>query len=87
MGMAYLFWFILGGLGAHRFYLGFPTSGAIQAATWFGSWLLIATGFFPAIVTLLGGGVWVLVDAFLIPGLHARANARTREAAVAYAFG
>ena len=39
-GTAYLLWFFLGGLSAHRFYLGFPVSGAIQAALLPISWAL-----------------------------------------------
>ena len=30
MGTAYLLWFFFGGVGGHRFYLGYRTSGIIQ---------------------------------------------------------
>ena len=31
-GIAYLLWFFFGGLSVHRFYLGFPASGAVASA-------------------------------------------------------
>ena len=51
--LAYLFWFFLGIVSAHRFYLGRPLSAVLQILSYF-----IAIGF-----------IWLLVDAFLIPGL------------------
>ena len=50
------------------------------------TWMLIAAGFLPALLTLAGGGLWMLADVFLIPGLHRQANRRSRELATAYAF-
>ncbi len=32
-GVAYLWWFFLGGLGAHKFYLGRPAWGILYALT------------------------------------------------------
>lgn len=65
--VAYLFWFFLGGFGAHRFYAGKTGSGIAQIAL-----LLIGTALLGAaglgallLVTLV---VWILIDAFLIPG-------------------
>jgi TM2 domain-containing membrane protein YozV len=67
VGVAYLLWFFLGGLGVHRFYLGRTGSACVMlallllgAAT---SWL--GVGFF----LLVPLGIWLLVDAFLIPGI------------------
>lgn len=61
-----MLWLLLGGLGAHRFYNGRTGSGvAILLLNVFG-WLtlaLVVGAFFLVIV-----GVWVIVDAFLIPG-------------------
>jgi len=51
--LAYLFWFFLGIVSAHRFYLGRPGSAVLQILTYF-----IAIGF-----------IWLLIDIFLIPGL------------------
>ena len=51
--LAYLFWFFLGIVSAHRFYLGRPGSAVLQILTYF-----IVIGF-----------IWLLIDIFLIPGL------------------
>lgn len=42
-GTAYLWWFFCGLIGAHRFYLGKPFTGMLQALTFggFGVWVLI----------------------------------------------
>ena len=52
-GVAYLFWFFLWFVSAHRFYLGRPGTAILQILSYF-----ILIGFF-----------WVLIDAFLIPGM------------------
>ena len=54
--VAYLLWFFLGLFGAHNFYLKRISSGFIQ--------LILTVTVFGSIVTI----VWILVDAFLIPG-------------------
>jgi TM2 domain-containing membrane protein YozV len=51
--VAYLMWFFLGLLSAHRFYLRRPGTAILQILTFF-----IVIGFF-----------WLLIDAFLIPGM------------------
>lgn len=70
--VAYLLWFFLGWLGAHRFYLGYVTSGLILLALWLIGTVLsvIYIGF----LILAIPAVWWFVDLFLIPGL-----ARTRN--------
>ncbi|RUU29768.1 TM2 domain-containing protein [Mesorhizobium sp. M6A.T.Ce.TU.016.01.1.1] len=66
IGVAYVLWFFLGLLGAHRFYLGRKGSGAAMLA-------LAVIGILSApvggTVLLAGVAIWALVDAFLIPGL------------------
>lgn len=52
-GVAYLFWFFLGLVSAHRFYLGRPASAVLQILSYF----------------VLIGFAWWVVDAFLIPGM------------------
>lgn len=66
-GAAYVLWFFLGGLGAHRFYLGQTGTAVAQLILFILGWLtlVIAVGFF----LLMAVGIWLLVDAFLIPGL------------------
>jgi len=54
--IAYLLWFFLGMLGAHNFYL--KRTGVAVAQ------LIVTITVVGAIVTLL----WIIVDAFLIPG-------------------
>jgi TM2 domain-containing membrane protein YozV len=51
--VAYLFWFFLGIFSAHRFYLGRPGTAILQILSY-----LVLIGF-----------LWLLVDAFLIPGM------------------
>ena len=52
-GVAYLLWFFVGILSGHRFYLGRPGTAILQILTYF----------------ILIGFIWLLVDAFLIPGM------------------
>lgn len=52
-GVAYLLWFFLWWVSGHRFYLGRPGTAILQILSYF----------------ILIGFVWVLIDAFLIPGI------------------
>jgi len=52
-GAAYLLWFFLGFLSAHRFYLGKPVSAILQIISYF----------------FLIGFVWWVLDFFLIPSI------------------
>lgn len=52
-GAAYLLWFFLGWLSAHRFYLGKPVTAILQIFSYF----------------ILIGFVWWLIDLFLIPSI------------------
>ncbi|MBJ7379051.1 MAG: TM2 domain-containing protein [Sphingobium sp.] len=51
--VAYLLWFFLGIVSGHRFYLGRPASAILQIISYF----------------ILIGFIWLLIDAFLIPGM------------------
>jgi TM2 domain-containing membrane protein YozV len=53
IGVAYALWFFLGLFSAHRFYLDRPGSAILQIV----------------LNCLLVGLIWVLIDAFLIPGM------------------
>ncbi|MEN5278167.1 TM2 domain-containing protein [Brucella sp. TWI432] len=53
VGAAYLLWFFLWFFSAHRFYLGRPGSAVLQILSYF----------------IIVGFIWVLIDAFLIPGM------------------
>ena len=52
-GAAYLLWFFLWWISAHRFYLGRPGTAILQILSYF----------------ILVGFIWALIDAFLIPGM------------------
>ena len=66
MLVAYLFWFFLGVFGAHRFYCGKTGSGIAQIVM-FGAGCLL-TLVFIGVFVLIALYIWVLIDAFLIPG-------------------
>lgn len=70
--VAYLLWFFLGFLAAHRFYVGATTSALILVALWLVGMALsvILIGH----VILLIPAVWWVIDAFLIPGLVSARN-------------
>lgn len=58
--VAYLLWFFLGVLGAHRFYLGRVGTGVAQL-------LLCVLGWIPLLLGWGVLGIWLLIDIFLIP--------------------
>ncbi|TRD10505.1 TM2 domain-containing protein [Erythrobacter insulae] len=67
--IAYLFWFILAQVSAHRFYCGDTKGGLAQTGTFFTSLCVLII--VPEI-GMLGLGIWlfwILTDLFLIPGL------------------
>ncbi|PYE88411.1 TM2 domain-containing protein [Phyllobacterium leguminum] len=66
-GAAYLLWVFLGGLGGHRFYLGRTGTAFVQLLLCILGWATVAIGI--GIVLLIVLAMWVLVDAFLIPGM------------------
>ncbi|GHE91983.1 hypothetical protein GCM10016455_09980 [Aliiroseovarius zhejiangensis] len=65
--VAYLLWGFLGGFGAHRFYLGKTGSAVGQIILFVLGWLTVA--FVVGFAFLIALGIWLLVDAFLIPGM------------------
>jgi TM2 domain-containing membrane protein YozV len=77
--VAYLLWFFLGYIGAHRFYLGRPVSGflmlALSAITLVLS--LVSFGFLAFLWVVVG--LWWLIDALLIPGIVAGRNTRIAD--------
>ncbi len=54
---AVILWFFLGGIGAHRFYIGDTTGGVLMLLCLLFCWLVI-----PAIVLL----IWWVIDIFLL---------------------
>ena len=73
VGVAYLLWFFTGGLGGHRFYLGRTGSAVAQLALTVFGWIgLLAAG--AGLILLIPLGIWLLVDAFTIPGMVSAQN-------------
>jgi len=77
VGVAYLLWAFLGGVGAHRFYLGQTATGAVMLG-------LMLVGIITAILIvgfllLIPLWIWVIVDAFLIPGMARDYNMRLAQ--------
>jgi TM2 domain-containing membrane protein YozV len=67
VGVAYLLWLFLGGLGGHRFYAGYTGSAVAQLLLSIFGWMTVwAMGL--GFMLLVPLGIWLLVDAFLIPG-------------------
>ncbi len=77
MLIAYLLWFFLGWLGAHRLYLSRFLSGLFMLALWgIGTafaWILI--GYF----LLIPWAIWWFIDIFLIPGMVRSENEAVLE--------
>lgn len=76
IGVAYLLWIFLGGFAAHRFYLGKTGSAVAMLLLSLVGWLTLFVyvgGLFLAIL-----GIWLIVDAFLIPGM-VRADAEQKR--------
>lgn len=73
-GTAFLFWFFLGGVGGHRFYLGKTGSAVTQLIMSVMGWLLVlAAGF--GLLLLIPLGIWLLIDAFSLSSMVQAHNA------------
>jgi TM2 domain-containing membrane protein YozV len=72
--VAYLLWFFVGMFGAHRFYLGSTGPAIAQLVITLVS--IVLTFVLVGVFGLIAVGIWVLIDAFLIPGMLQRYNSR-----------
>lgn len=72
--VAYLLWWFLGFVGAHRFYLGRTGSAVLMLLLSAVSWVLtfVLVGFLGLALI----GLWWLIDALLIPGMVRSDNLR-----------
>lgn len=75
--IAFLLWFFLGGLGAHRFYTGRAGSAVAMIGLNVLGWITLA--FLIGFGLLAAFSIWWLVDAFLIGGWIRRHNANLIE--------
>ncbi|QYF98453.1 MULTISPECIES: TM2 domain-containing protein [Microbacterium] len=66
-GIGYLLLILLGGFGAHRFYLGRAGSAVAMLLIWWSGWALTVIGV--GIFMLLAVVIWWIVDLFLIPSM------------------
>ena len=82
--VAYLLWFFLGALGAHRFYLGATGTGIAMLLLFVLSWLTIAA--YVGAVLLVAFGIWWLIDASLIPGMVRSSREQLRQKLVSDAI-
>lgn len=93
-GIAFLFWFLLGGFGGHRFYLGFVKSGLTMLFTAIFAWVFLWGGLIAsfaggssaagglgavAIVVFIAYAVWLIVDACRLGSLTAKANEKVQK--------
>lgn len=76
--VAYILWFFLGMTGAHRFY---ASKGKVAAIIQLVSSIIgfLTTFIFIGFLILFVLGVWVLIDAFLIPGMVRKQADELRE--------
>ncbi len=91
--MAYLLWFILAQVSAHRFYLGAYRSAFAQVGL-FAFWLLLALGtpsgaynvMGPILaIAVIGWALWVLGDVFFIHRIHRNLCRKPGEVATVFA--
>ena len=85
-GTAYLLWFFLGGVSAHRFYLGYRITAVIQMILTPLGYAMMMTKSPGGAIVVPAAALWILLDAVLIPGMVTSANERARELSLASAF-
>lgn len=95
LAIAYILWWFCGPLAAHRFYLGaFRSAWAMIGLFWGG---LVIGGLMskqstlwigdvavppPGIMMIIIAMIWILIDAFLIPGLRRKWREKNRNAEI-----
>ena len=91
--MAYVLWFVLGQVSAHRFYLGAYRSACAQVGL-FAFWLVVAmstpTGAQNTVgpilaIAVIGWCVWVIGDVFFIRRIHRKLCRQPDKAAAVFA--
>jgi TM2 domain-containing membrane protein YozV len=74
--IAYCLWFFTGTIGGHRFYLGHPRTGMIQAGLSILFAALIAAQYYAAFIGLAAVMLWAVADGFLIESMHRKRRGR-----------
>jgi len=77
--VAFLLWLFLGGLGAHRFYLGFTGTAVIQVLLSIFGWGFVLGGTGLGFFLLLPLCGWVLLDVFCISASVQEHNIRLAQ--------
>ena len=72
--VAYLLWIFVGWFGIHRMYLGKTVTGFAQLALWLACAVLGVLTLGIGYVLFLIPALWLLIDAFLIPGITRNFN-------------
>ena len=67
LAVSYLLWLFVGVLGGHRFYNGRIATAVTQLLMWALGFMLVSA-FGLGFLLLIPLGLWLLTDAFLIPG-------------------
>lgn len=65
VGISYLFFLLLGGFGAHQFYLRNPGAAIGQILLWWGGWA--TTGISIGYAALVAVAIWWLIDLVTLP--------------------
>ncbi|KAA0910657.1 TM2 domain-containing protein [Pusillimonas sp. ANT_WB101] len=73
----YVLWFFFGWVGAHRFYAGYKLSGALMLALACFGWYRVIAVEGAGFLALIFLGIWVLIDAALIPSMVRTSNLKT----------
>lgn len=83
MLLAYVLWWFACSIGAHRFYLGAYGSGAAMLGLFILSFAVMFAMPPVGLAMLAGWLLWVIADAFLIPGMVRRTRAYDANAVFA----
>jgi TM2 domain-containing membrane protein YozV len=77
---------ICSGCSAHRFYLGFTTSAIIQLLLSPIGYAMLMSKSPAGLAFIAAGAMWLLGDAFMIPGMVNKANERARGLSLGSTF-
>jgi TM2 domain-containing membrane protein YozV len=75
MAASYILWFFVGAFGGHRFYNGRTGTAAAQLVMCLVGFMTVLA-FGAGLLLLVPLGLWLLADAFLIPGWVTTHNAQ-----------